>query len=65
MAPDITVDNPFELGEVAQILYAEKLPTLRLWVHFKEYVIGGVPDGVAGTYVYEMRCADSLESSRV
>jgi len=51
----ISIEDPFELGHMGEILFAEKLPTVRLWVHFKEYLIGGVPDGVAGSYVYEFK----------
>jgi hypothetical protein len=52
---DTTIENPFELGDIGEILYAEKQPTVRLWIHFKEYVVGGVPDGVAESYVYEFK----------
>jgi len=49
------IDNPFELGHIAQVLYAEKLPSLRLWLHYKDYAIGVVPDGVSDSYVYEFK----------
>jgi hypothetical protein len=49
------IQDPFELGNIAEILYAEKLPRLRLWTHFKEYVVGGTPDGVADSYIYEFK----------
>jgi hypothetical protein len=49
------VTNYLEFGEAAQLLYGEKLPTIRLWTHWKEYVVGGVPDGVTNDYVYEFR----------
>jgi len=52
---DIAIENAFELGEVVEILYGEKLPTVRLWIHFKEYIIGGVPDGITDDYVYEFK----------
>jgi hypothetical protein len=50
-----TVANYRELGQVAQFLYAEKLPSIRLWFHWKNFVIGAVPDGIADRYVYEFR----------
>lgn len=50
-----TIENPFELGDIGEILYAEKQPTVRLWIHFREYVVGGVPDGVAESCVYEFK----------
>jgi hypothetical protein len=53
--PDIVIQDSFEFGNVADILYAERLPTIRLWNHFKNYVIGGTPDGVAESYVYEFK----------
>jgi len=52
---DWEVDGPIELGGIAEVLYAERLPTIRLWVHFKEYVIGVVPDGIGEDYVYEFK----------
>lgn len=52
---EILIENPFELGEIAQILYAEKHPTVRLWLHFKEYLISVVPDGITDSYVYEFK----------
>jgi hypothetical protein len=52
---NIVVQDPFELGHIAEIIYAEKLPKVRLWIHFKEYLIGGVPDGIADSYVYEFK----------
>jgi len=52
---DIVIKDPFERGEIAEIIYAEKLPTVRLWIHFKDYLIGGTPDGVAESYVYEFK----------
>jgi len=52
---NIIIDNPFELGHVAQILYAEKLPSVRLWLHYKDYAIGVVPDGISDSYVYEFK----------
>jgi len=52
---DATIDNPIELGQIAEVLHGEKLPTLRLWIHYKHYVIGVVPDGVADSYVYEFK----------
>jgi len=52
---EIRIDNPIELGLIAQILYAERLPTIRLWIHFKEYVIGVVPDGLTDSYAYEFK----------
>jgi len=52
---DLTIDNPIELGQIAEILYAERLPTIRLWVHWKDYVMGVVPDGIADSYTYEFK----------
>jgi len=52
---ELTIDNPIELGKIAQIIYAEKLPSIRLWLHYKDYAIGTVPDGVADSYVYEFK----------
>jgi hypothetical protein len=49
------VTNYLEFGQAAQLLYGEKLPTVRLWTHWKQYVVGGVPDGVTEDYVYEFR----------
>ena len=40
---------------MAEVLYAEKLPTIRMWIHFKEYDIGFVPDGIGQDYVYEFK----------
>jgi len=53
--PNIMIQDAFEFGSIAEILYAEKLPTIRLWNHFKDYMIGGTPDGVANSYVYEFK----------
>jgi len=52
---NIIINNPIELGRIAEILYAEKLPSLRLWLHYKNYSIGVVPDGVTDLYVYEFK----------
>jgi hypothetical protein len=52
---ELIIDNPQELGNIAQIIYAEKLPSLRLWLHYKDYAIGTVPDGVSDSYVYEFK----------
>jgi len=52
---EISLEDAFELGRIAQRLYGEKLPTIRLWIHFKEYVVGGVPDGITDSYVYEFK----------
>jgi len=50
---EMRIDSPVELGQIAEVLYADPLPSIRLWVHYKDYVMGVVPDGVADDYVYE------------
>ena len=52
---EMTVDSPVELGQIAEVLYAEPLPSIRLWVHYKDYVMGVVPDGIADDYAYEFK----------
>jgi len=59
---DSPVSNYLEFGEVAQLIYGDKLPTARLWVHWRDYVIGCVPDGVATNYVYEFRATTKMSS---
>lgn len=49
------INDSMQLGVISQLLYAEKLPTVRLWFHYKNYIVGGVPDGVADDYVYEFK----------
>ena len=51
----VEIDNALELGGIAEFLYAERLPSIRLWIHFKEYVVAVVPDGIADDYVYEFK----------
>jgi len=58
---NIVIQDPFEFGNIAEILYAEKLPTIRLWNHFKDYLIGGTPDGVAESYVYEFKATTQTD----
>jgi hypothetical protein len=53
LSPEAAIGDALELGRVADFLYGEDLPTIRLWIHHKQYVIGAVPDGVADDYVYE------------
>ena len=55
MIHETIVTGYLEFGQAAQLLHGEKLPTIRLWTHWKNYVVGGVPDGVAKDYVYEFR----------
>ena len=50
-----TIDNALELGGIAEFLYAEKLPSFRLPLYYKEYIIMVVPDGVADDYAYEFK----------
>jgi hypothetical protein len=52
---EILISNPRELGIIAPIIYGETLPSIRLWLHYKNYIIGVVPDGVTDTYVYEFK----------
>jgi hypothetical protein len=52
---EIAIDNPRELGRIAEILYGVRLVTIRFWFHWKDYVIGGVPDGITDEYVYEFK----------
>ncbi|MGD0175361.1 MAG: hypothetical protein ABSC50_00860 [Candidatus Bathyarchaeia archaeon] len=52
---DVFVSDARELGRFAQYLYQEMLPKVRLWIHWHEYVIGGVPDGVGDDYAYEFK----------
>ncbi len=52
---DSPINNARELGESAQYLYQELLPSLRFWVHWDQYIIGGAPDGVGDNYVYEFK----------
>lgn len=54
---DTRVTDYFEFGEAAQLLYGERLPTTRLWIHWKDYVVGCVPDDVGDYYVYEFRAS--------
>src|SRR5208282_3595871 len=49
------LDNPRMLGEAAQLVHQEFLPSVRLWIHWKRYMIGGVPDGIGDKYVYEFK----------
>jgi hypothetical protein len=52
---ELVLADPRELGQIAEILYAEKLPTTRFWIRFKEYFIAALPDGIALDYVYEFK----------
>ena len=58
------IGDYIELGQAAQLLYAEKLPTIRLWLHWNEYVLGGVPDGVTDDYVYEFKTTTRSDEGR-
>ena len=54
---DSPLRNYLEFGQAAQLVYGDTLPTARLWIHWRDYVIGCVPDGVAPEYVYEFRAS--------
>ncbi len=60
VAPAEPVEDYANLSSVAQRLYGESLPTIRLWFHYagasgNEYIIGAIPDGVAESYCYEFK----------
>lgn len=60
LVDDSLVRNYLDFGQVAQLIYGDRLPTARLWIHWKDYVIGCVPDGVATDYVYEFRASTKV-----
>jgi hypothetical protein len=53
-------DDPKQRGEIYEASRAEKYP--RIWWHFPwgRYSIGGVPDGLAGDFVYEYKTTRRL-----
>lgn len=64
IAENTTIGDYLELSKAATLLYAEKYPTIRLWFHWKEYVMGGVPDGVDDNFVYEFRPTTRTDDGR-
>ena len=62
LVAESTITNYLEFGQAAQLLYGDKLPTARLWIHWRDYVIGCVPDGVAPDYAYEFRATTKMSA---
>lgn len=57
-----------ELSAASELVHAEPLPTLRFWFHYHgasgiEYIIGGVPDGLADEYCYEFKSPSGGDNS--
>lgn len=58
--PNASIENWNEFARIAEFLYGERLPTIRLWIRFKRYIIGATPDGVADDYVYEFKATSQM-----
>jgi len=51
---------PRQRGEILQLCYAERYPTIRWNFDWREYIVVGVPDGITDRFVYEFKTSDNL-----